>query len=460
MKVLIISNEKEDTNILNRYFDLTYKNLGVLIASNKEEAINYTSVDGPFAFIIIDVDNKELDPDNLCRKILDFAGEKPFIFLGLEHTINQRISDEILNSTPYNDYLFKPVGRSDFQQSFEQITTKAMEFARQEEYESNLEDINPEDFIPMKLKGFYLYQTFPYDLYLKITPTRFLKAIGKNEPYTINQLSQYAKKSIRFLYIKKDDQLKYLEEESKKCLKSLEKTNAQTKDLILVCLRSFTLIHQSLIAIGITPTVNELSEKTIDVIIEMFRNHNNFVKVLKEYPNIYTGIASKSLLTAIIALLLCRKMNWESDLVKRKLVFSALLHDHTLPDEDMAKINSPNDPKLENYPENLVEDFLAHPLKSSEVAKQFSGYSDIDFIIESHHETPNRKGFPNKPSHTKVTSLSSVFNIAQFVAAEVDGFTIEKKTLSDAIRLLNRDYSQGNFKEPKKLLKDFVKAKF
>jgi hypothetical protein len=460
MKVLIITEEREDFNILARYFNLTYKNIGVIQAISLDEAINKAGIDGPFAFIIVDVDNKNFEPDGICRELIDFTGDKPFIFFGHEHIIKQRISDEVYNSTPFNDNLLRPVTREDFQQSFEVITSKAMDYARKEEYEANLEDINPNDFIPMKLKGFYLYKTFPYDLYIEITPTRFLKAISKNEPYTINQLSQYAKKSIRFLYIKKDDQLKYIEEESQKCLKALKKTGMSTADSILICLRSFTLIHQSLITIGVTPTATELCERTIDAIIEIFRNQNNFTKVLKDYPSIYVGIASKSLLTAFISMILCRKMGWESDLVKRKLIFSALLHDHTLPEEDMSKINSANDPKLENYPDNIKEEFFAHPLKSSEVAKQFSGYSDIDFIIESHHETPNRKGFPNQPSHTKLTSLCSVFNIAQFVAAELDGYQIEKKILMNTVRLLNRDYNQGNFKEPIKHFTDFIKSKF
>lgn len=461
MKILLISKEKEEFNIISRLVKNNFKNVEMVCAINQDEAINYTSVDGPFAYIIIDCDNKDYEPDSLAREIIDFAGDRPIIFLGHEAIIDTRISSELYESNAFNEKLAKPVQREDFQEDFIKSTTRAMEFAKKEEFESNLEDINPDDFIPMKLKGFFLYKSFPYDLYLEITPTRYLKAISKNQPYAISQLSQYAKKGIRFLHIKKDDQLRYLEDEAKKCLKAFSTPSKNNNENILVILRSYTLVHQSLIAIGITPMVIELSEKSIDMMIHIYENERKLSKLLDDFPNVYSGIASKSVLTSLFSLLLCRLMKWDSDLTRRKLVFAALLHDYSLPDEDMTHINSPNDPRLnQNYNEAQIQDFHTHPIKSAEIAKQFSGYSDIDFIIENHHETPNRKGFPNKPSHTKLTPLCSVFNIAQFISAELDGMHINKKNIISSIRLMNRDYSGGNFKEPLKLLLDHVKNNF
>lgn len=461
MKVLLISQEKEDYNIITRMMKNLYKNVDVVCAVNQEEAINYTSIDGPFAYFIVDCEIKNIEPDALCRELIDFTGDRPIIFLGHEAIIDSRISDELFESNPNNEKLLKPVYRDDFQEDFTKTTAHAMEYAQKEEFESSIEDINPDDFIPMKLKGFFLYKSFPYDLYVEITPTRYLKAIEKNRPYTISQLSQYAKKSIRYLYIKKDEQLKYLEDEAKKCLKAFAAPSKASGENILVTLRAFTLIHQSLITIGITPMVTELSEKSIDMIIYIFDNERNISKLLDDFPQVYSGIASKSVLTAIFSLLLCRLMKWDSDLTRRKLVFAALLHDYSLPDEDMTHINTANDSRLiQSYDEAQIEEFIGHPIKSSEIAKQFSGYSDIDFIIENHHETPNRKGFPNKPSHTKLTPLCSVFNISQFLAGELDGMHVNKRNLTSSVRLMNRDYNSGNFKEPLKLILDFIKKKF
>lgn len=461
MKILLISQQTEEYNIIYRMMKNLYKNVEVICAPDQAQAMNIASIDGPFAYFIVDCDIKDIEPDALSRELIDFTGERPIIFLGTEVNIDARVSSELFQSNPNNKKLFKPLLRDDFQEDFTKSTSHAMEYAKEEEYQSNIEDINPDDFIPMKLKGFFLYKSFPYDLYVEITPTRYLRAIEKNKPYTISQLSAYAKKSIRFLYIKKDEQLKYLEDEAKKCLKAFANPSKNYGENVLVTLRSFTLIHQSLITIGITPMVIELSEKSIDMIIHIFENQNNLVKLLDEFPKEYSGIASKSVLTAIFSLLLSRLMKWESDLTRRKLVFAALLHDYSLPDEDMTHINNPNDQRLfKNYDEAQIEEFLSHPIKSAKIAKQFSGYSDIDFIIENHHETPNRKGFPAKPSHTKLTPLCSVFNISQFIASELDGMHINKKNLTSSMRLMNRDYNNGNFKEPLKLILDYIKKNF
>lgn len=136
---------------------------------------------------------------------------------------------------------------------------------------------------------------------------------------------------------------------------------------------------------------------------------------------------------------------------------AALLMDFTLVDEEMASINSPADPRLKKYDENELENFIQHPIKAAEVSQQFTMYPDIDFLIENHHETPTRKGFPNQPSHTKLNALCSVFNIGQFIAAEIDGRPASNQLLGKTLRALSRDYNAGNFKDAMKAAKELLK---
>ena len=203
MKILLISQQTEEYNIIYRMMKNLYKNVEVICAPDQAQAMNIASIDGPFAYFIVDCDIKDIEPDALSRELIDFTGERPIIFLGTEVNIDARVSSELFQSNPNNQKLFKPLLRDDFEEDFTKSTSHAMEYAKEEEYQSNIEDINPDDFIPMKLKGFFLYKSFPYDLYVEITPTRYLRAIEKNKPYTISQLSAYAKKSIRFLTLKK-----------------------------------------------------------------------------------------------------------------------------------------------------------------------------------------------------------------------------------------------------------------
>ncbi|MCO4753829.1 MAG: hypothetical protein KC478_05080 [Bacteriovoracaceae bacterium] len=457
MKVLVISENNAELEQLSRILRNQFKELEVVQARTKQEAMDHASVNGPFGFFALDAEAKLFEPDALGKELIEFTGERPLVFLGSEAFITDRISQELYQSNEYNESLLRPFDREDFKDDLVNKVGNALNFAKQEEFASSIEDIDPEEFIPMKIKGFYLYQSFPYDIYMEIAHGKYIKILAANKPYTINTLANYAKKNVKWLHIRKDDQLEYLETESRKCLKAIRKMNTKSDEMILVLLRSTTLVHQSLLAIGVTPGVLTLCNAITDTIIEVVKQEGGVRNILKRYPHIYAGIASKSLLTGFIATALTNKMGWDSISTKKKLTTAALLMDFTLPEEEMAHINSPASPILKTFAEEDIVAFIQHPLKAAEVAQQFTMFPDIDYLIENHHETPNRKGFPNQPSHTKLTALCSVFNASQFVAAELDGEGINNQLIAKTIRSMSRDYFHGNFKETLKAIKEILK---
>lgn len=458
MKMLIISDNKLCLEQISRIVRNQYKDLEMVFAGSKEEAMTQASVDGPFGFYALDTEAKTFDPDELGKELLDFTGDRPIIFLGHEAFITDRISQDLYTANEYNERLLKPFDREDFKDDLLNKINNALVFAKKEEFELSIEEVNPEDFIQMKLKSFYLYNSFPHDIYMEITSTKYIKILAANKPYTVTTLSTYAKKNVRFLHIRKDEQLEYLEGESRKCLKAIKKLSTRSDDMLLVLLRSVTLIHQTLLAVGVTPGALMLCNSVTDAIIEITQGGSRELgPILKRYPNVYAGIASKSLLTGFISSTLASKMGWESATTKKKLTMASLLMDFTLAEEEMSKINSPSDPKLKKYNEEQIQNFLQHPAKAAELSQQFTMYPDIDFLIENHHETPNRKGFPYQPSHTKLTALCSVFNISQFIAAEIDGEVVSAQLLGKTMRALSRDYNTGNFKEAMKAAKEMVR---
>lgn len=443
--------------MISRIVRNQFRDLEVVMAATNEEAMNLASVEGPFGFYALDTEAKGYEPDKLGKDLLDFTGNRPIIFLGHEAFITDRVSQELYSANEYNDRLLKPFDREDFQDELLSKINNALVFAKREEFEQSIEDIDPDDFIQMKIKSFYLYNSFPHDIYMEITSTKYIKILSANKPFTATTLANYAKKNVRHLHIRKDDQLEYLETESKKCLKGMRKISPKSPDMILVLLRSITLAHQTLLAIGVTPSVLALCNGAINSILAISEPRKDLSEILERYPKLYTGIASKSLLTALIASNMCSKMGWESSLTKRKLVMAAILMDFTIQEEEMCKINSPSDPILKNFREEQINNYLQHPVRAAEVAQQFTLFPDIDFLIENHHETPNRKGFPNQPSHTKLTPLCSVLNVAQFIAAELDGEDINNQILGRTFRALSRDYNSGNFKDALRASRETVK---
>ncbi len=458
MKVLFVTELAEDFNIFRHILYNKFPKIELLHITSVDQAMNEASSNGPFAAFIIDADMKEIDPNALGLNLIEFTGPRPVLFFGTEAIIKQRIGDDLFNVHELNDTVFRPTEREGFNIELINKFEKALTWMKEQEREEAIEEVNADDFIPMKIKSFFLYRQFPYDIYLAITAKSYMRVINADKPYSHNMLTSYAKKNIKFLHIKKDDQLKFLEEESKKCLKALKNIDPVSKDVYLILLRSITIMHQYMMALGVTPSVFKLSEAITDIAIEHLKLVNDIPSILKKYPTFYTGVASKSLLTLFLAKALSLKMGWDSITSKKKLAICALLQDVALPEDSMSAINSTNDHQFKLMSPQLQNEYLKHPQKASDFSKQFSTYSDIDYIIELHHELPNRKGFPNRPPAMKLTQIVAVFNISQYLAAEVDGRDdLSSATLSKIFKSMQKDFNLGSFKEVLKGVKSILK---
>ncbi len=418
----------------------------VLIAMNIDQVMNYATVDGPFALYILDFDT-QADINALGLNLVEMTGKRPLLFVGREAILNDLVSDDLFYSHPKNNKLLKPTSRNGFPSDLKEAVETALEWAKKEEFEESIQEIDPQDFLPMKIRSFFLYEKFPFDLYLAITTKSYIKIISAEKPYTHATLSKYARKNVKYLYIKKDEQIKYLEEETKKCMKALKVAKPEDKGIYLLLLRSITILHQFILALGVTDTVLAFTNAIAEAIVQQYRSKQTLKAILKVYPTFYQGIASKSLLTAFLAQAFAWKIGWESNTTKMKLAVSAILQDITLPEETMAKANSLKSDYIKGHDARAIEEYKSHPVKAAEFAKQFTNFPDIDYIIEAHHELPNRKGFPNRPSSSKLTQICAVFNVAQHIAAEIDGEKLSDIFLQKITKPMAKTHSGGFFRD-------------
>lgn len=434
-----------------------FKNIEVICTRTPEETMDIGSSDGPFGFILLDVDMRDIDPNALGLNLIDFIGEKPILFFGTEQIFKDRITTELLNLNDHNNTVFRPFNRNDFSEDLVGKIQNIANWYLKENESQNMKDINPDDFIKLKINSFYLYKVFPYDIYLAITPSNFMKLISSNTPYTISSLTNYVRRGVKFLYIQKDDQLRFLESESARCIKGMAHTRLDSEDIYLIIIRAITVLHQYLNSVGVTSEALKLAEAVMETIIAQVKSVNGLKKLLVRYPAFYQGIASKSLLCAYLTLYLSRKLEWDSMTTKYKLLLCSLLQDYNLDEDSLSRINNKYSPLLAKYDQETIDDFLQHPNETAKIANLFTQYPDIDFILENHHELPNRQGFPNSPSSTKLTQITAVFNICQYIASDIDGEKMTQVLLSKTLKSMNKDFNHGSFKEPLKLMNKVLK---
>ena len=249
MKTLLISENKADWEIIRNILKIHYSSVELVCAINAAAALDTASSDGPFGFFLLDCNLRQDDPNQLSIDLLELTGDRPILFFGHEAVIKDRIDQDLFQRNECNDTVYKPLDRDDFLDELKSKVDKALAWANDENFEQGLEEVNPEEFIPMTLRAFFLYSNFPYDIYLAVTQKNYIRIINANKLYGHSTLSTYAKKGIKFLHIKKDDQLKYLEIETQKCLKAFPKMDVKNSDIYLLQLRTITIIHQYHVAI-------------------------------------------------------------------------------------------------------------------------------------------------------------------------------------------------------------------
>lgn len=457
MKILFISENTDDWEVIQNITRYSYPQIELICADGPENAMSEAGTNGPFAIYILDYDLKEIDPDALGLNLIEFTGQRPILFLGTEQIFKDKISMKLFNSNEFNETIFRPFDRDEFSEEYTEKLKNALSWAKQEEFAENVIEINPDEYVRMKLRSFYLYNTFPYDIYLSVTGTCYIKLISSHKSYSHSTISKYARKNVKYLYIKKNEHLKYLEEEATKCYKALKEINLEHKDIYLVLLRTLTICHDYLNGLGYTPAILKVLEQVIDTMVAHCEKIRSLKKVLKNYPPYYQGVTSKSLLTGFITYFVSANMGWEASSTKKKLMMASLIQDLTLEDDFQGSIPNQTSHLFNELPKDLQENYLEHPINAGFIAKQFTTYPELDHLIENHHELPSRKGFPNKPSLSKFNPLNAVFNIAQHVATHIDGQKISSDLINKTLKSMSKDFSTGVFKETLKITQKTLK---
>lgn len=455
MKILYYGDNDQDYILLRNILKTHFNNTVLVIAKNQKELIDVLSYDAPFGFCMIDTRLKDLDLNNIHGKINEFIGQRPCLFIGSNATIKDRVYDEIFASMDENDIITCPI-----ENDIEDLKNKmavCFKWVNDQEYEQGIEEVKKDDFIGMRIKSFYMFDIFSSDLYIEVTSTRFLKAISKNTPISQGDIQRFIKKGVKMFYVKKDEQLQFLEQAIQKSQYQLEALPLSI-ELMKVHIIAFSLIQNYVVNFGVTESVQNLTEKLIDSIPQLC-DEKSLPEIFVNFPFRDGGIAVKSVLTSYVGEHLLSKMGWKARSSKAKLIIASILHDAFLESDEYSTISTLQDMQFWDLSDVEKDNFSKHPLLAARIANQFSGYSDVDYILEQHHELPTGNGFPYGLSSIKLSVLSCIFITSSNFTNICMGMDLSASNLKKIIGHMAKTYSAGNFKKPMNILSDIFNVK-
>jgi len=454
VKALFIGHSPEEDKNIIRMMGNNFPKIQLVKLNENSDLLDTLMTDGPFSIIIINIDNKNLFVSELYQQINETLGTRPFVFIGTPNSVKSQITMEMLQNQQTNNLVELPFVLDEFKKAL----NNAIDWVKKEEFEESILEFSREDLHPMRLKNFYLFDQLPYDVYIELTSTKFGKVIAKDKFYTHQLIQNYSKKGIKYLYLRKDEHLKFLDTSIKNLLKIYSGKLSDRKKYLTLHLKTAYFFHQFIKAASVSDEINKITHHFIDSVSSLMRSSDNLNELLDSITE--SGnmtFAEQSVGTAYVCEKILHNMGWTADMTRGKLILASLLQDVTLQNDDLIKIRSINDPNLKMFTEEEQEDFKLHPQKAAHQATLFTGFSDVDFILIEQHEHPTGDGFPKGLNSSGLTTISCIFILANNFISRLAVTSKSGSQYKEIITNMKRVYNVGNFKEPLKALEKCFK---
>ncbi len=448
LKVLTIGFEIEEARPNLNIIESRFQKNELCHLKLDDDLVEVLTSDGPFSFVIINLENQFFSAQNYYESITDLIGKRPFIFVGNKNSIKSQLTAEIINDHSSHHMLETPMTLENFKVAINQC----LNWVKEEEFEQSIVSLDQKELRAIRLRNFYLFDQIPYDGFIEIIPGQYAKIISKNKFYPHSLISNYSKKNIKFIYLQKDEHIKFLDN-SIKSLITVYKTKAYEKvGIVKVHAKTCFFIREYIRTVSVSEEIIELVKLFTESIYQTVKNNQTLNLLLEFDYKTEMNFAEESLISAYISEGVMIKLGWYGDMTKGKLALASLLQDIHLSNDEFIKVRHSSDPNFKLFSEEDKQTYLEHPIKGAEIARLFNGFSDVDFIILEHHEHPTGEGFPRGINVNSITQISSIFilttHFTSRLAKSQDGILAKKEILAG----MKKIFKSGNFKEPMQAL--------
>ena len=308
------------------------------------------------------------------------------------------------------------------------------------------------------------------DIYVKLSQKKFVRIMEAGFDFDRDDFDHfYLKKRFDYLYIKQEDALIFSKKLHENVLKKLspivvpdsavpadsrvegvveiQKLEVPDRMRLIQSLESdlvgqLDAIHQVTDRLGFTQQVQRVTRQCVMDTFQMIQKMPKLSMLLLQFSIHKERYISQ------------HQMGWNSDGTGQKLVFAAFLHDISLKNQDLAKVQTLVEIELRKAEFTIQElaDFKDHPTVCAGIARIFKEIpADVDSLIAQHHERPDGSGFPRGISHLRIGALSALFIMCHDLVDTLlkkNSSTLEVSEIAISEFVLSRAtiYDRGSFK--------------
>lgn len=299
---------------------------------------------------------------------------------------------------------------------------------------------------------------FAFDVFIKLSPSKYLKIVTSDSAHFEEELSHYHKKASDYLYVDEKAFLKIsdlLGVENETNTEEI-KIPAVSADNFGVASETYIFVHKLMGKLGVKELDLELIDTTLIGFFNMVKKQAEQMKRLQRLLDQKDYIANHSLMTLYVTTLVLKKLGENNNTLQEKINTAAFFKDISLDNPQQARIWNKKDPILGTLSSVEASNILNHPTKAVEVVKKLKNFSpDIEVMIRDHHELPDGSGFP-KSSAVSPSQLATVFNCACHFSQEALTQGINQINPIQIFKKMDDLYSKGSFKSSYLALKGLI----
>lgn len=426
--ILIVDDEQDIRDI----FEIVLKRnfpLDVVVAESGNKALSVIESRGKPEIIITDLKMPDGDGAFLFQKVRENKWNIPVVLCSTE-------SGEVLKKSfpDAHGFIEKP-----------DILVPAVEIVGSVVHKTSV----PPEYVPVRMSLLLHWGVANYDLYMKLSDSRFVKVINAGEAFIQEDADRFQVKGLQHLYIVTSDVDNYLKsfQENISMLSEAEKTPAE---LQVVTLESLEVVERIAKSVGWTPEVLNAAKQAVGLAIKVVSAEPNLFKLLKKKMSIPGSRYSNHV--SILSLLscgFCHNLGWIGESTQMKLALAALMHDLTVEDSYYADIdlwNSVAGNANDKSPEAVK--YRNHPADAANLIGSMKYVpADVDQIILQHHENREGTGFPRGLTSSRIMPMTCIFIITEDLINYIEGSENLEEKIEQFLEFGERKYNSGNFKK-------------
>lgn len=278
-----------------------------------------------------------------------------------------------------------------------------------------------EGYISIPINTLIHFKVLPFDLYVKISETKFLKRIPAHEDIDALTFKSFLSKGMTDLYFERKNNHDFSIMLINSMINKVEQEYISIDEKLLATNDVFVTTHQIVGKLGFKPRVIEVCESVLNQISDdVSAGHMHFSKFLDQLRS-QTELSFHYRLmelTSFIATQIIEEADKTGAREKiKKLIFASMFCDYTLVSSGQIHIRTQAQlSKLLLNEQKLINE---HALKASELVNKYQNAPyESSVIIKQHHGSLTGVGFPKEISPA-ILPLSKCLMTAQEISYNI-----------------------------------------